>query len=88
MSAERAYDQQKVLLGSLSALPSGRPRNTRSTPMKQNLHNNAFVPFVCSMGKYPLANLGASRWEIAAKKNLGKNASNLAYNSADLLEFD
>ena len=27
------------------------PRNTRSTPMKQNLRDKVFVPFVCSVGK-------------------------------------
>ena len=46
------------------------PRNTRSTPMKQNLHDKAFVSFVCFVGKPLLANLCASWWEIAAPKNL------------------
>jgi len=27
------------------------PRNTRSTPMKQNLRGKAFVAFVCLVGK-------------------------------------
>jgi hypothetical protein len=38
--------------------------------MKQNLHDKAFVPFVCLVGKPLLANLRASWWEIATQKNL------------------
>ena len=37
------------------------PRNTRSTPMKQNLRDKAFVPFVCLVRKPLLPNLRAFR---------------------------
>ena len=40
------------------------PRNTRSTPMKQNLHDKAFVPFVCLVGKILLhARIAGNRRE-------------------------
>ena len=32
-------------------MKKGCPRNTRSTPMKQNLRDKAFVAFVCLVGK-------------------------------------
>ena len=57
------------------------PRNTRSTPMKQNLHDKAFVSFVCFVGKPLLANLCASWWEIAAPQKSSQHATNLAYSS-------
>ena len=33
-------------------MKKSRPRNT---PMKQNLHDKAFVPFVCLVGKPPIS---------------------------------
>ena len=38
-------------------MKKGCPRNTRSKPMKQKLHDKAFVPFVCLVGKPLLAML-------------------------------
>ena len=51
----------------------------RSTPMKQNLHDKAFVPFVCLVGTPLLPNLYASWWEITAQKKSSQNATNLAH---------
>jgi hypothetical protein len=59
------------------------PRNTRSTPMKQKLHDKTFVPFVCLVGEPLLANLCALWWEIAAPKKSSQHATNLAYGSTD-----
>src|SRR6266481_6433915 len=56
------------------------PRNTRSTPMKQNLRDKAFVAFVCLVGKPLLPKIVVGNHR---PKKSSQSAMNLAYSSAD-----
>ncbi len=54
--------------------------NTRSTPMKQNLRDKAFVAFVCLVGKPLLPKIVVGNHR---PKKSSQSAMNLAYGSAD-----
>jgi hypothetical protein len=56
------------------------PRNTRSTPTRQNLRDKAFVAFVCLVGK---PYYRRSWWEITVQKKSSQSAMNLAHSSAE-----
>jgi hypothetical protein len=55
------------------------PRNTRSTPMKHNLRDKAFVAFVCLVGKPLLPKIVVGNHR---PKKSSQSAMNLAYSGA------